>query len=108
MTLHVFPTNRRAITLYERRGVRTPARLVSGDVAPYGLGFRTQERPDGRTVLLHTGSTNGSLATCTFPTEENDTTVILLTTVVGDGFAELRRPSSTSCGATPDICFGRS
>ena len=25
----------------------------------------------------------------TFPTEENDTTVILLTDVVGDGFAEL-------------------
>ncbi len=26
----------------------------------------------------------------TFPTEENDATVILLTKVVGDGFAELR------------------
>ena len=45
---------------------------------------------DGRTVVLHTGSTNGFLATCTFPTEENDTTVILLTNIVSDGFAELR------------------
>ena len=70
--------------------VRTPARLSSGDAAAYGLGFGIVEGPDGRTIVLHTGSTNGFLATCTFPTEENDTTVILLTNVVGDGFAALR------------------
>ncbi len=70
--------------------VRTPARLSSGDTASYGLGFRIEKGPDARTIVLHTGSTNGFLATCTFPTEENDTTVILLTNVVGDGFAELR------------------
>jgi len=68
----------------------TAARLSSGDAGAYGLGFRIMEGPDGRTIVLHTGSTNGFLATCTFPTEENDTAVILLTNVVGDGFAELR------------------
>lgn len=58
---------------------------------------------DVRTIVLHTGSTNGFLATCTFPAEENDTTVILLTNIVGAGSMSFARPSSTSCGATPDI-----
>ena len=68
----------------------TPVRLSNGEPAPYGLGFRIQEAPDGRPIVLHTGSTNGFLATCTFPTVENDTTVILLSNVVHEGFAELR------------------
>lgn len=68
----------------------TPARLSSGEPSRYGLGFRIDERGDGTVVVYHTGSTNGFLATCTFPTEDNDTSVILLTNVVDDGFAELR------------------
>lgn len=81
--------------------VRTPARLASGDAAPYGLGFGVVEGPDGRTIVLHTGSTNGFLAVCTFPTEENDTTVILLTNVVGAGFAELRTAVFDIVWSTP-------
>ena len=59
------------------------------------------EGPDGRTIVLHTGSTNGFLAACTFPTDENDTTVILLTNVVGDGFAELRTAVFDIVWSTP-------
>ena len=81
--------------------VRTPARLASGDAAPYGLGFGIVEGPDGRTIVLHTGSTNGFLAVCTFPSEANDTTVILLTNVVGDDFAELRAAVFDIVWSTP-------
>jgi CubicO group peptidase (beta-lactamase class C family) len=70
--------------------MRTPARLTNGEVGPYGLGVRVQERPDGSTVVMHTGSTAGFLALTTFPTHEDDVTVILLTNVVRDGFAALR------------------
>jgi len=69
---------------------RTPARLSSGEAGTYGLGFRVQAAADGRTIVYHTGSTNGFLATCTFPSPANDITVVLLTNIVGDGFAELR------------------
>ena len=85
-----FPKLPYAEVTLERMLVRTPVRLSSGDAGPYGLGFRIQEGPDGRTIVVHTGSTNGFPATCTFPTEENDTTVILVTNIAGDGFAELR------------------
>lgn len=81
--------------------VRTPARLASGEPAAYGLGFGIVEGPDGRTIVLHTGSTNGFLAMCTFPTQENDTTVILLSNVVGDGFAELRTAVFDIVWSTP-------
>jgi len=70
--------------------MRTPARLTNGQNGPYGLGVRVQERPDGSTVVMHTGSTAGFLALTTFPAHEDDLTVILLTNVVQDGFAELR------------------
>ena len=68
----------------------TPSRLVSGEDGPYGLGFRMQDAADGSTIVYHTGSTNGFLAVCTYPTEDNDVTVVLLTNVIDGGFAELR------------------
>ncbi len=71
--------------------VRDPARLTNGELGPYGLGFRLDDGPSGRTIVLHTGSTDGFLATATFPTDVNDITVVLLTNVVDDGFAELRK-----------------
>jgi len=70
--------------------MRAPARLSNGDAGPYGLGVRVQERAGGRSIVFHTGSTAGFLATATFPYSEDDPTVILLTNVVGDGFGELR------------------
>ena len=68
----------------------TPSRLAFDERGPYGLGFRLEEAADGRTIVYHTGSTNGFLATCTYPTDENDITVVLLTNVIDGGFAELR------------------
>jgi CubicO group peptidase (beta-lactamase class C family) len=77
----------------------TPALLSSGAAGPYGLGFRVDAAPAGRTIVLHTGSTNGYLATATFPQDENDFTVVVLTNVVDDEFSGLR-------GAIFDIVWG--
>jgi CubicO group peptidase (beta-lactamase class C family) len=68
-----------------------PATLEDGTFGPYGLGWRVTRQPNGTVVVDHTGSTNGFLATCTFPTPENDTTLVLLTNVVSDVHAEVRR-----------------
>lgn len=68
----------------------SPVLLTSGEPGPYGLGFRVDETRSGRTIILHTGSTNGFLATATYPADENDFTVVLLTNVVDDDFAKLR------------------
>lgn len=68
-----------------------PARLADGTFGPYGLGWRVTRQPNGTTVVDHTGSTEGFLANCTFSTTENDTTLILLTNVVSDVHAAVRR-----------------
>ena len=77
----------------------TPARLASGAPVGYGLGWRLAEGPDGRMIAQHGGSTNGFLATATFSTGENDTTIVMLTNVVGEEFSEVRR-------AVFDIAWG--
>ena len=69
----------------------TPSRLANGDLGPYGLGWRVGESPDGRPMLYHTGSTNGFLAICTYPTADNDTTVILLINLVTENSSDLRQ-----------------
>jgi CubicO group peptidase (beta-lactamase class C family) len=69
----------------------TPARLASGAAAGYGLGWRLTEGPDGRIIAQHGGSTYGFLATATFSTGQNDTTVVILTNVVGEDYTEVRR-----------------
>lgn len=68
-----------------------PAMLEDGTFGPYGLGWRVTTQPGGAVVVDHTGSTNGFLANCTFSTRQNDTTLVLLTNVVSDAHAEVRR-----------------
>ncbi len=68
-----------------------PATLADGTSGPYGLGWRVTTQPDGTVVVDHTGSTNGFLANCTYSTDENDTTLILLTNVVSEDHRDVRR-----------------
>jgi N-acyl-D-aspartate/D-glutamate deacylase/CubicO group peptidase (beta-lactamase class C family) len=68
----------------------TPAMLGSGQPAGYGQGWRLSEQPDGRVIAQHGGSTNGFLATCTFSTTQNDTTVVMLSNVVSGDYADVR------------------
>ncbi|HAK57218.1 MAG: serine hydrolase [Vicinamibacterales bacterium] len=68
----------------------TPAMLGSGEPAGYGQDWRLSEQPDGRVIAQHGGSTNGFLATCTFSTTQNDTTVVMLSNVVSGDYADVR------------------
>lgn len=77
----------------------TPVVLGNGESAGYGLGWRLTEGPNGRVIAQHGGSTYGFLAMCTFSTDQNDTTVVLLTNVVSEDYSEVRR-------AVVDVAWG--
>ena len=77
-----------------RRQMRTPVRLADGTTCPYGFGWQTETRKDGRQVVWHGGELPGFADY--FGRFDERLTIVLLTNgnavdmpAVGNGLADL-------------------